>query len=80
MEGFVNYIKKIVQPMRPYVPGENLSKISVFRLDTPELGGMIAVNPRNSKDSWYVSKSFLDANYEKVEEIKKESAVCQIQK
>lgn len=60
------YRKKSVQPMRPYIPGEDLSGVSVNSEDTPELGGMIAVNPDNPKDCWYVAKLFFQDNYELV--------------
>lgn len=53
--------------MRPYIPGEDLTGISVNKEDTPELGGMIAVNKDNNKDQWYVSKKFFEDNYEIVE-------------
>ena len=59
-----NYRKKNVQPMRPYVEGEDLTGISVNKEDIPELGGMIAVNPKNIKDRWYVAKKFFEDNYE----------------
>lgn len=60
------YRKKNVQPMRPYVPGEDMTGISVSTGDTPELGGMIAQNPTNPKDKWYVSKKFFEENYEPI--------------
>jgi hypothetical protein len=50
--------------MRPYLVGEDLSGISVNKEDTPELGGMIAMNPKNPEDKWYVSKKFFEENYE----------------
>lgn len=62
-EDFKNYRKKKVQPMRPYIPGEDMEGISVSQEDTPELGGMIAVNPDNGKDRWYVAKKFFEDNY-----------------
>lgn len=58
------YRKKNVQPMRPYVPGEDMAGISVNKEDTPELGGMIATNPKNDEDRWYVAKQFFEDNYE----------------
>ena len=61
------YRKKALQPMRPYVPGENLTGISVSPEDTPELGGMIAINATNPMDRWYVAKKFFEDNYEAVE-------------
>lgn len=44
--------------MRPYVPGEDLTGISVSAQDTPEEGGYIARNPENHKDQWYVAKAY----------------------
>ncbi|MBI2240283.1 MAG: hypothetical protein HYU59_05705 [Magnetospirillum gryphiswaldense] len=67
MREFKNYRKKNVQPMRPYVPGEDLSGISISAEDTPELGGMIAMNPANTSDKWYVARTFFENNYELAE-------------
>jgi len=50
--------------MRPYVPGEDLSDISVNKEDTPEEGGMIARNSDNHEDQWYVAKAYFAAHYE----------------
>lgn len=58
------YQKKGLQPMRPYVPGEDLYGVSVSSEDTPEEGGMIAMNVSNPADVWYVAKAFFEANYE----------------
>jgi hypothetical protein len=58
------YRKKGLQQMRPYVLGENLTGISVNKEDTPEFGGMIAVNPKNPEDKWYIAKKFFEDNYE----------------
>lgn len=63
---FKEYRKKNVQPMRPYVPGEDLTGISVNKEDTPEEGGMIAVNPANPGDMWYVGKQFFADSYVEV--------------
>jgi len=52
--------------MRPYIPGEDLTEVSVSDEDTPEHGGMIAVNIDNPKDQWYIAKKFFIANYEEV--------------
>ena len=57
------YRKTAVQEMRPYIVGEDLSGISVNSEDTPEFGGMIARNPKNHKDQWYVAKAFFEASY-----------------
>ena len=58
------YRKKLLQPMRPYVPGEDLSGVSVNSEDTPGPGGMVAFNPSNPADQWYVAKRFFEENYE----------------
>lgn len=58
------YRKSALQLMRPYIPGEDLSGISVNKEDTPEPGGMIAVNADNLEDRWYVAKRFFQDNYE----------------
>lgn len=61
-----NYRKTAIQPMRPYVPGEDMSVVSVSKENTPEEGGMIARNPENHADQWYVAKGFFSKNYEEV--------------
>jgi len=48
---------------RPYVPGEALSGVSVSAEDTPEGGGMIARNPENEADQWYVNADYFSKNY-----------------
>lgn len=63
MTEFKNYRKKNVQPLRPYILGEDLTGISVSPQDTPAEGGMIAINPQNLEDKWYVSKDFFESNY-----------------
>lgn len=62
-----NYRKVGVQPMRPYIQGESLEGISINKEDTPEIGGMIAHNPKNPEDKWYVAKKFFEENYELAE-------------
>jgi hypothetical protein len=64
MNKWKQYRKTALQEMRPYVPGEDLSGVSVNSEDTPELGGMIARNHDNHTDQWYVAKKFFEKNYE----------------
>ena len=45
----------------------DLTGVSVNTEDTPEIGGMIAINPQNQEDRWYVAKKFFDDNYELAE-------------
>ena len=66
MPEYKEYRKKNTQLMRPYVPGEDMTGISVSPEDTPELGGMIAVNDDNHADKWYVAKKFFEDNYVEV--------------
>jgi hypothetical protein len=61
----VQYRKKGTQGMFPYVSDSDLVGVSVSAEDTPELGGMIAVNKDNPADKWYVAKNFFEDNYEK---------------
>jgi len=63
---FKAYKKIKVQFMRPYIPGEGMEGISVSPEDSLEEGGMIAINPDNPKDQWYVAKKFFNENYEEV--------------
>ena len=67
MSEFKQYRKKGLADMRPYVPGEDLSGVSVSPEDTPEEGGMIARNADNHADQWYVGKAFFQKNYEPAE-------------
>lgn len=60
------YRRKGLSEMRPYKVGEDLTNISVNKEDTPELGGMIARNPDNHADQWYVSKAYFEKNLEQV--------------
>jgi len=63
------YRKKGATLMRPYVPGEDLTGMSVSEEDTPELGGMIAIGDDNGAQ-WYVSKGYFDQFYEEVPIVK----------
>ena len=60
------YKRLNLQEMRPYIPGEDLSKIRIFEGDIPEKGGMIRRDVHNHKDQWYIRKIFFEENYEKV--------------
>lgn len=47
---FKDYIKNTIQPLRPYEEGESLDGVSVWDGDVPEIGGMIAINPKDHSD------------------------------
>lgn len=58
------YKRKGSSEMRPYVAGEDLTGVSVAAVDTPSPGGMIARNPDNHADQWYVAEVWFKDNYE----------------
>lgn len=61
---FKKYRRTNIAEMRPYVLGENLTDISVSPTDDPSNDmGMIARNPLNHKDQWYVSKKYFEENF-----------------
>ena len=64
MADWVKYRRTNIAEMRPYVPGESLADISVSGVDRVELGGMIARNPANHNDQWYVAKAYFEDNFE----------------
>ena len=68
MSEFKKYRRVGLSEMRPYIVGENLSNISVNKEDNPEFGGMIARNPKNHNDQWYVAKKYFEDNLELIEE------------
>lgn len=49
--------------MRPYIPGEDLSGVSVSLADEPKEGGMVARNPDNHADQWYVAEQYFKDNF-----------------
>ena len=52
--------------MRNYIPGEDLSDISVALGEIPIKGGFIARDNKGSK--WYITPEFVAENYELVGE------------
>lgn len=66
MNKFKKYRRKSYSEMRPYILGEDLSKISIANVDNPEKGGMIARNPENHDDMWYVAKEYFQKNLEPI--------------
>lgn len=67
---FKHYRKVEAQPMRSYVPGEDMTGISVSEPDKklPTLeGGMIARSAKDPEDMWYVAKEFFKENYRLIE-------------
>lgn len=65
MEDFKQYKRKGLSEMRPYVKGEDLTGVSVSEVDSPENDmGMVARNPLNHADKWYVSRKYFEDNLE----------------
>ena len=59
------YQRKGLSEMRPYVLNEDLTNISVSAEDDPESDmGMVARNPENHADQWYVARDYFEANLE----------------
>lgn len=67
MSQFKKYQRKGLSEMRPYVKGEDCSKISIADVDNPETDmGMVARNPKNHDDQWYVARKYFEDNLELV--------------
>ena len=68
MHVWMQYRRKGFSEMRPYIPGEDMQKISVSAPDleagSPKVGDMIARNPENHEDQWLVAKKYFDDNLE----------------
>ena len=59
--------------MRPYIPGEDLTTISVINddravLEGPNPRGMIATGDKPT-DRWYVDQVYFDSHYEACREV-----------
>ncbi len=65
-EKWEKYRKTGVTEMRPYVPGEDLSGISVSKQNTPKEGDMIARNLFDHNDQWLVAREYFWSNYERI--------------
>ncbi len=69
---FKKYRRKDIAELRPYMPGEKLSKrISISAADkdagSPKEGDMIARNPKNHDDQWLVAYEYFTNNFEPIE-------------
>ncbi len=67
---YKNYRKSAIQPMRPYVEGEDLTGVSISDADrnngSPVIGDMIAHNPKDTNDRWLVAKKYFEDNFVEV--------------
>lgn len=65
MNEWKQYQHKGLSEMRPYVLGEDMTNISVSDVDSPESDmGMVARNPDNHDDQWYVARQYFEDNLE----------------
>ena len=62
---YYKYKRTNIAEMRPYVLNEDLAGISVSPEDNPQDDlGMVARNPSNHKDKWYVARKYFEDNFE----------------
>ena len=67
MNSWKQYKRKGLSEMRSYEKGEDLSLISISPEDDPETDmGMVARNPTNHADQWYVAQAYFEENLEEV--------------
>jgi RimJ/RimL family protein N-acetyltransferase len=70
MSDFVQYRRKQIAELRPYIPGESLQFVSISAPDmeagSPKDGDMIARNPKNHSDKWLVSAQYFADNFEPI--------------
>lgn len=67
---FISYRRKQIAELRPYVPGEDMQRVSVSSVDaeagSPRPGDMIARNPKNHNDQWLVAEQYFKDNFEPI--------------
>lgn len=54
---WTKYRRTALADMRPDIPGEDLAGVSISATDHPQIGGMIARNPANPLNQWYIAGS-----------------------
>ena len=61
---FKQYVRTGQAEMRHYVKDEDIRDISVSLEDNPDIDmGMIARNPKNHKDQWYMARKYFEDNF-----------------
>lgn len=74
MSDFIKYRRSQIGELRPYLPGEPMSGVSISAPDaeagSPKAGDMIARNPKNHADQWLVAAKYFADNFEPVEDAK----------
>lgn len=65
-KGWADYRRAGVSSMRPYIDGEDLSRVSISQADiengSPKKGDMIARNPNDYSDMWLVEEKYFKEN------------------
>lgn len=65
---FQSYRRRQYGELRPYVPGEDLTGVSISPVDaaagSPKTGDMIARNPANHADQWLVAAQYFADNFD----------------
>lgn len=68
MSEFKQYRRSQRGELRPWRPGDDMSRISVSAPDkeagSPKAGDMIARNPKNHDDQWLVAAQYFADNFE----------------
>ncbi|WP_189553098.1 hypothetical protein [Mesorhizobium sp. M8A.F.Ca.ET.021.01.1.1] len=71
MTEFAQYRRKQIAELRPWQPGDDMSRVSVSASDkeagSPKDGDMIARNPKNHDDMWLVAAAYFADNFEQAE-------------
>lgn len=70
MSDFTQYRRKQIAELRPWMPGDDMNRVSVSAPDkeagSPKDGDMIARNPKNHDDQWLVAAAYFADNFEPV--------------
>jgi hypothetical protein len=70
MSEFTQYRRKQIAELRPYIPGESLTSVSISEPDkkagSPKPGDMIARNPKNHDDQWLIAAQYFKDNFEPI--------------
>lgn len=63
---FKRYKRKGLAECRPYIKGESLTYVSISDADDPinDVGGMVARNPDNHEDQWYIAGEYFRTNFD----------------
>jgi hypothetical protein len=68
MPSFQQYRRKQIAELRPWIPNDDMSRVSVSSPDkengSPKTGDMIARNPKNHDDQWLVAAAYFADNFE----------------